>query len=76
MLPIFESMDGKSRIYINYGEDENEFLILYYSDIDDEYNFETLSYYTDETDEKWLDIACKYNNLEPKFFVKIGESDF
>nr|DAN29169.1 MAG TPA: hypothetical protein [Caudoviricetes sp.] len=83
MLPIFESIDGQSRIYVqkeNYTpdkpyEEDQVYYIVYYPFIDEEYNFETLVSYGSKTDEEWLDEACLYNNLDKTVFVKIGESD-
>jgi hypothetical protein len=83
MLPIFESIDGQSRIYVqkeNYTpdipyEEDQVYYIVYYPFIDEEYNFETLLSYGPKTDKEWLDEACLYNNLDKTVFVKIGESD-
>lgn len=38
MLPIFETLDGQSRIYIEF-EGMGTYFVKYYPDINDEYEF-------------------------------------
>ena len=75
MLPIFETLDGQSRIYIEF-EGMGTYFVKYYPDINDEYDFYSSIYEGERTDEEWLETVCLYENLDPKAFVKIGESDY
>ena len=75
MLPIFETLDGQSRIYVNR-LGKNGFIVKYYPDINDEYDFYSSVYEGERTDKEWLETVCLYENLDPKAFVKIGESDY
>lgn len=75
MLPIFETLDGQSRIYISR-LGKSGFIAKYYPDINNEYDFYSSIYESKRTDKEWLETVCLYENLDPEVFVKIGESDY